>query len=187
MIDRKRSRFIAINNSYGDPVYDEKGTLIKYIPRDFVDIVWFGDPSWYEWHYEWLKDFSGLKVHCSENRWNRNPELKRLDRTKSRFGIETKPGFVCWNKSSGASAINLAYHLGAKRIILLGYDMRKIDGKKNWHQDHKTHQDLAPFKRFLKPFLRIAEDLEKLGVECLNATEGSAINVFPFVKLEEVL
>lgn len=178
---------IAVNNSYGDPVHDEKGTLVKYVPRDYVDIVWFGDPSWYEWHEEWLRDFGGLKVHCSENRWDRNPELKRLGRDKSKFGLSTKTGHVCWNKSSGASAINLACLLGAKRIILLGYDMRKIDGQKNWHQDHKVHQDDAPFKKFLKPFSKIAKDLKELGVECLNATEGSAIKQFPIIKLEEVL
>ena len=176
---------IAVNNSYGDPVYNEKGTLIKYVPRDFVDIVWFGDPNWYEWHEEWLKDFIGLKIHCSGNRWNRRSELKRLLRTKP-IGIETRPGFVAWNKSSGASAINLAYHLGVKRIILLGYDMRMVDGQKNWHQDHKEKKH-NPFKRFLAPFSEIAKDLKKLGVECVNATPESAIKQFPIIKLEEVL
>jgi len=104
-----------------------------------------------------------------------------------RDGLTTRPGdFVSWNRSSGAAAISLAHRLGAKRVILLGFDMRLIGGQKNWHDDHieKFHK---PFYRHLKSFPAIARDARELGIEILNATPGSAIKQFPFVDLEEVL
>jgi hypothetical protein len=73
---------------------------------------------------------------------------------------------------------------GAKHIILLGFDMRRVDGQKNWHDDHieKRHN---PFHRHLRSFPAIARDARNLGIEILNATPGSAIREFPFTTVEE--
>ena len=41
------------------------------------------------------------------------------------------------NGNSGAGAINLAYHFGARRILLVGMDMKPgPNGEKHWHPDH---------------------------------------------------
>ena len=52
-------------------------------------------------------------------------------------GIETRAGFVSWNSNTGVSAISLAYHLGVRTIVLLGFDMKNdADGNSNYHDDH---------------------------------------------------
>lgn len=113
-------------------------------------------------------------------------------------GIENGNGTISWNRCSGTSAINLAYHFGAKRIVLVGYDMKRIEAEDNWHDEHKkmhpnTHKKRTDekaermYKRYMSCMPAVAKDAEKLGVEIINATPGSAIEQFPMVKLEEVI
>lgn len=151
---------------------------------DWVDVCWFGDLKWWGWHKERLKSYTGLIITCN-TRMKKWSKMKVLLRGKV-AGIDTRPSHVSWNRSSGASAINLAYHFGAKRIILLGFDMRRIDGKKNWHDDHKEKIH-DPFIRHLKSFSQIKKDAEHLGLEIINATPGSAINQFPIMTLKDAM
>jgi len=66
--------------------------------------------------------------------------------------------------------------------------MRYVDGEKNWHKYYKDQQKKhEPYARFKFPFPHIAKGLKNHGVECLNATPGSELAVFPMVDLGEVL
>jgi len=171
----KGHRVIAVNNAYK--------------LADWIDVMFYGDCRWLGGHADGLKRFSGLKMTTCPNHdsnLGRSIGIKVLAKRRQ-HGIHSQPDAVNWNLSSGACAINVAVHLGAKRIILLGYDMRRVDGRNNWHPDHITTKDHNPYARFLTPFPIIAADLRRLGVECVNATPGSALTVFPIVDPEEVL
>lgn len=176
----KSKRVIGVNNAF------------KF--GSWVDICWFGDGKWFDWNHKELAKYSGLKVTC-------NPSFlteQRLfgygvlvvGRGKSN-GIETKKGYIAWNRTSGASAINFAYHLGVKRIVLLGFDMHSDKGNHNWHKEHKNRGanqlSYDPYERFLKPFPQIKEEADTLGIEILNATVESALAVFPMVNIKDVL
>ena len=163
------------------------GVNNAYKLGDWVDVCWFSDTRWFTWHQEALRNFAGLKAHCSAVK---SPFVKRLLRSKNKLGIDKNPRYVCWNMHSGGSAINFAYHLGAKRVILLGFDMKKIDIseklRSNWHEDHPSPDKKNPYNKFLESFSFIKKDADNLGLEILNATLDSAITDFKFVKLEEV-
>jgi len=168
------------------------GVNNAYLLGDWVDVCWFGDCRWFDWHKKNLKRFAGLKVTCCE-RCIREPGINVLKRSTKRWGIEKNPNAVSWNLSSGGSAINLAVHFGAKRIVLIGFDMKRVRvevapgkfaDKANWHDDHPA-PDKNPYERFLRPFKIIRKDLEELGIECINATPGSALTLFPVMALEE--
>jgi len=148
----------------------------------WVDVCLFGDIQWFHWNLESLRRFGGLVVSAHPGTWP--AWVKPMLRGKPE-GIETRRGFLSWNRSSGGAAVNLAVHLGAKRIVLIGYDMRLVDGKKNWHNKHKERPH-DPFERFLRPWKLIRADCAKLGVEIFNATPGSALTLFPFVTVEEM-
>ena len=178
----KKYRVIAVNNAYGTPVSKDRN-FCYYDPHDWVDVCWFGDERWYHWHKRSLRKFKGLIVCCRENMHGSG--VYGVCRGKPE-GIEARPRFVSWNRSSGASAINLAYHLGARKIVLLGFDMRRVDDKPNWHDDHPSPAK-NPYTRFLQPFPKIAADAKELGLEIINATPGSAIKQFPIMPLKEVL
>jgi hypothetical protein len=157
----------------------------------WVDVCWFGDLKWWNWHQEELFNFPGLVMTCNENaELKGEPWLKKLRRARipKSQGIVTTPAQVCWNACSGNSAINLAVLFGVKKIVLLGFDMKFIGEKedKNWHDAHKESKH-DPFRRFINVHKLIAEDAQKLGVEIINTSLESALNVYPKKRLEEVI
>jgi hypothetical protein len=152
----------------------------------WVDVCYFGDCGWYGQNLPAIRGYAGLKItscsRCPEAGWR---HVHRVRRTKP-YGIETKRDAVAWNNNSGASAINVAVHLGAKRIVLLGFDMQMKGDRKNWHQDYRGEQkNPALFEKHLRGFPHIARDAAALGVEILNATPESAVTQFPFVDIKD--
>jgi len=117
--------------------------------------------------------------------------IKVVDRDKP-FGLSDDPTKIRWNRNSGSSAINLAVHLGAKRIMLLGFDMKLKDHKdQHWHKLYgkkpkKESQIQKTFIRHSEGFPKIARDAKRLGVEILNVNPDSAITAFERVNLSDV-
>ena len=114
----KNRNIIAVNNSYGYPVFGRgrksgDGWLEqteRYISHDWVDIVWFGDGVWFDRHRIFLKDFKGIIAHCAPRIGSKNiPGLVFYKRSMEKaFGIEKDKKRIAWNKNSGSSAINFA-------------------------------------------------------------------------------
>ena len=173
------------------------GVNNAYLIGLWIDVAFFGDHSWYLVHRMRLAKFPNLKVTCNprfDGKTSRNDRVKFVARDREkRFGISPDPSKVAWNNNSGAAAINLAVHLGAKRIVLLGFDMKGNGAYTHWHGSHHRNEKDAtrikspPFRRHLKGFPTIARDAKKMGVEILNASPDSAIDVFPKASLLEVL
>lgn len=95
---------------------------------------------------------------------------------------------IHFGSNSGYQLINLVYHFGARKIILLGFDMQRTDGKSHHHGDHpgKLNRSL-PFHTWKKKFNRLAQDLREQSVEVINATRETALDCFPKMSLEEAL
>jgi hypothetical protein len=102
--------------------------------------------------------------------------------TYSRYGEYGTRRVAQHGSNSGAGAILLAATLGARQIMLLGYDC-KIDGKRHWHEDHKRPLgNCESAHRWPEYFRKAAELLS--GVDVVNCTPGSALDVFPMGELE---
>lgn len=162
-----------------------------------LNICWFGDKRWHEWNEEKLKQFKGIVASCHVN-FETHDDVRYLKRGKSK-GIDDREGFVSWNLCSGSSAINLAYHLGARLIILIGFDMKptkvidettgQIVERGQWHENHKIDylkKGYNPYGGYFAALPIIAEDAKRLGVEILNATIDTVIpdTIFPRISLE---
>ena len=158
----------------------------------WIDVCWSTDSRWLEWNKEDLRKFAGLKLSGIPKReagpFGDLGVLRVRRAAGQKTGISTDPGEIVWNLNSGASAINLAVHLGAQRIVLVGFDMKVAeDGNHNWHNDHRHRPpDNIYEKRFMSAFAPIAADLGKLGIECLNANPESAIEEFPKIHLTDL-
>jgi hypothetical protein len=197
-------------SSYLEPIYKKHliGINNAYQLGRWIEVIFFGDNSWYLAHCRMLAQYAGLKVTCNPRFYHksvgRHDNIKYLERDKNhRHGISTKPGMVSWNDNSGFAAISLACHFGVKRIVLLGFDMRlDRDSVSHWHGHHREkYGDIKkreeknkkgkakspPFRRHLRGCQAIANDAKRMGVEILNASPKSAIKDFPRVKLSEVL
>lgn len=100
------------------------------------------------------------------------------------FGIKTAR--IEHYRNSGGGAVSLAIARGAKRIILLGYDMQKTGGMSHWHGDHP---------RGLGSAGKISEwpvEFENLkrknpGIEIINFTRETALTCFARRPLEDAL
>ena len=88
----------------------------------------------------------------------------------------------------------MAAHLGVKRALLIGYDMREVDGASHWHgmrkkadgNDMRSGGDVYA-KAMLPRFPTLVEPLRRRGVEVINCTPGSALDVWPMGELNDVI
>ncbi len=87
-------------------------------------------------------------------------------------------------------AVNLAWHLGATRIVLLGYDMQATGGKLHWHGQHVNKLgDPSPslMRTWASAAASMGRDLVELGVDIINCSRQSAAQGWPRRPLEDVL
>lgn len=102
-------------------------------------------------------------------------------------GLDANPTKVRTGNTSGYSAINLACHLGAAKIVLLGYDMRPApDGRQNFVETTAYTKKKPPYQ-WLEVFASLVEPLTAAGVAILNASRETALPYFPRVSLAEAL
>jgi len=156
----------------------------------WVDVCYFGDCHFYSENLEDLRQFGGLIVSSCQRDGRGWGFVRRVRRSKDKpFGIESKRSdSIAWNNNSGASAVNIAYWLGAKRIVLVGFDMHPEKGRHNWHDLYpKRQRGFNPYPRHMICWPIIAKDAKQLGIEILNATPGSAIQDFPYIELNEAI
>lgn len=104
-------------------------------------------------------------------------------------GLTSDPGRLATGGNSGYSAINLAVHLGARRIVLLGYDLQATGGQDHFfgsHQHGHSKRSL-PFGLFQYHFPSILAPLSDLGVSVVNASRDTALDLFPRMSITEAL
>lgn len=163
---RGQARVIAINQAY---------TLASW-----ADVLYACDARWWAWH-KGVPAFAGLKYALEKDaaRW---PGVQVLKNTGTE-GLERDASGVKTGKNSGFQAINLAVHLGAAKILLLGYDMHGA----HFFGDYPWAPTIPPFHSFLDRFATLVEPLKALGVEVVNCTPRSALKAFPFQPLAQAL
>lgn len=121
------------------------------------------------------------------------------------WGIQEDPHYLAWNRSTGGCAVNLAFHLGASEIVLIGFDMRAEGKKHNWHDVYEPHYAKSESRdvgflpkpplthyqvHFMHAFKRLAEDLKTLKVPWWNTYQYSALvdrGFTPYKPLGELL
>jgi hypothetical protein len=101
-------------------------------------------------------------------------------------GLSENPSALALGHHSGYQAINLAVHLGAAKIILLGYDLQPTGGQDHFFGKH-WHGRTPPFELFRSSFPSIVEPLKQAGVEVVNASRETALAIFPRMTLAEAL
>lgn len=172
-VETCRGRFpvVAVNDTY------------RLAP--WADLLWACDGKWWEAHAG-VPTFGGLKfsLEASAGHW---PGVQVLSNTGDR-GVELEPTGVRTGKNSGYQAINVAIHLGAKRIGLLGYDMQTLNGQPtHFFGEHpRSLRRSSPYAMFRTYFDSLVEPLKALGVEVVNCTRSSALDCFPRLPLESL-
>ena len=139
-----------------------------------------------------FRSFGGLKVTIRKEFLNMEPFDVQVVRKGQEYGLCQVPGAVGHGYNSGHQVVNLCWHLGVRRVVLMGFDMRRVDGKSHW-EGHDGHpgQPSSPeeYDMYMLPFFpKLAEDLEKDGsMKVVNGTVGSALTCFEFTTLDAEL
>lgn len=105
-------------------------------------------------------------------------------------GYCEEPGTINTGGNSGFQALHLAAQWGARRVVLLGYDMQRTNGKEHHYGKHAGGlANGAGFKLWIPRFKPLLRDLQAMGVEVLNATRATALPEawVRRIALEEVL
>lgn len=174
-MDPPNRRVIAINTSYAK--------------APWADILYACDGRWWTTYFKGTTHFSeAAKTFAPNQMWTQDKDtaqklgIKFIESAKL-FGLNKNPNKINQGQSGGYQAINIAYHAGAKKIVLLGFDAKGG----HHHGDHPPGiAARSPFKAWIENFRGLAADLKAEGVEVVNCSEGTAIDAFPVRPLEEV-
>lgn len=171
---------IAVQDSY------------KLMP--WADALYGSDLLWWRHHGD-CKGFEGEKwsTHApmgshiddkseAQEKWN-----VRLVYGRDSSGFSTDQGVIHYGSNSGFQAINLAILKGATEIVLVGFDMRRVEGQAHFFGDHpKGLSNCQDYSRFLPMFEGAARKLPA-RISIINATPDSALKSFPMMGLDEAL
>lgn len=157
---------------------------------NYPEIIYACDKDW--WKRTWLKD-DGIREHkalrvvmdYSKLDLRHIPDLRYLHYTGV-YNFDFNEGCVRSGNNSGHSAVNLAVNLGARKCILLGYDMCVLQ--------NKTHFDGCPhirvphdvFDMFRSNLTQAAKLLEG-KMEVVNCSKQSALKCFPKMSIAEAI
>lgn len=166
---RGKASVIAINDAY------------RLAP--WADVLYACDARWWEWH-RGVPSFQGLKFSLQKRaaQW---PGVRVLRNTGTE-GLERKPTGLRTGRNSGYQAINLARHLGAVRVLLLGYDMQHTGGKTHWHGDHPGSPP-SYVGSFRSSFKALAQVLHEYQLTIINCSRETALSCFPRQAIDDVL
>lgn len=157
-----------------------------------AEIMYFCDSEWFR-HHKGCRDYVG-EIWTSHSLAPANDKRKLFDEYKELNVIQGKegngfsfdPAFLHYGRNSGFQAVNLALLFGATSIVLVGFDMRIVEGKEHFFGGHPAGlrgTTKEQFEGFVQAF-----EQAKLpeGIEIFNATPGSALKCFPSITLDGV-
>ncbi len=152
----------------------------------WADVLYAGARQWWMRYGSQVRGWAGVKY---------TGDVRAAGQYGCRFvrrvpgeGLCTKINAVHPGGNSGYQAVNLAWHLGAKQIVLLGFDMHRRNGA-HWHGEH-VHMLSAPqahIQQWVKLFRPLAKDLKERGVSLINATPSSDLDCIDSLPLDQAI
>lgn len=153
----------------------------------WADLLYACDKKWWDYH---KPKFSGEKWTQSREAANAYG-LHHISGTDSP-GLSLMPGLIyfggsCVGGNSGFQLLNLIVLMGARNIVLLGYDMQ-TDGQDHWFGRHPDKLFSPPnFRNWIGMFEMAARQLKEIGVSVTNCTRSTALDCFPCAHLKNVI
>lgn len=144
----------------------------------------FGDSKWFFHHSESLQAYEGDLYGALNSK-----KTKLLGKVKplKRYAKGLHADGVGWNGNTGMVALNLAILLGAVRIYLLGFDMKRTAEQSNWHPNNLDKNPDTVYHKFLdwSKYVRTDWDNKFPLIDIINVTDDSALDLFPKIPTKE--
>jgi len=161
----------------------------------WAEVLYSSDRPWWA-HYNGVPSYGGTRIgvgwrpkDASAIRVPSGVAITVLENT-GHDGLEHDPRGLRTGSNSGYAAVNLAVHLGARRILLVGYTLGTHGGRSHFFGSHPRglHESRSEhYAAFRRAFETIVAPLGALGVEVVNCTPGSQLDVFAHADLAAML
>lgn len=155
----------------------------------WADALYAADASFWE-RYPAALEFPRLKCSAMAQKLKPGHGVERVGIFRVADGrdrpIREPIGTVAGGGNSGFQAVNLAAQFGARRIVLIGFDM----GGTHWHGDHAAplrnprQSTLAEWRQTMD---EAAPVYAEWNVEVLNASPISALTAYRKVSVRDAL
>lgn len=155
----------------------------------WCDIMYGGDAPW------WRVNDYGRKFHVKriglairDIEWEREATRNGLSIIQGRNmpGLSPDPRLLHLGYHSGFQAVNLAYLMGARKILLLGYDYCAPADKTHFFGCRPGARP-SPYALFRHAFDGCHEYLSSMGVQVINCSAVTTLTEFPRLDLRNAL
>lgn len=149
------------------------------------DVHFFADCSFADEHWAGVMSSPIKRRVTLCRRWATELRAKLLVRGRGR-PLDTTPGHVSAT-NSGTMAANWSINEGHDVVILLGMDLREVDGRKHWHDGYRHKSPPKTCEQMLEEWRGIRAASEALGRRILHGTPGSALDEVEYRPLRGIL
>jgi len=160
------------------------GVNDAYKKIDFMDEHYACDAKWWKVHGDKINE---MYPHLSK--WCHDREGAeygaKIVKGKNGEGFSQDNSYINTGCNSGYQVLNLGYHWGITKSLLVGYNMKPINGQTHFFQGREpTLRTQSPYNKFIKNFNTIQPEIAKTIINC---TPNSALNTFYKQPLEEAI
>lgn len=166
-----RARFIATNKSW------------RLAP--WADMLFAVD--WRFWKaFGGVPEFNGMKVtsdhYCQHKHWG--VFALKSPRVNNDVLCNNWPT-IAWGGNSGMGALNIAHHLGAAKIIMVGFDMNDTS---HWHPPHDEPELTNPIQQNVDRWRRVVDAAApRFRARVINCSPRSALKAYEKMSFAEAL
>lgn len=165
---------------------DRKAIVINTTFRLFLDadVLYACDHQWWKAYIKEVKSNFKGDLWTQDKKAQKDHNINWIE-SKSEKGLNPRKGVINQGGNSGYQAIGLAVQAGAKKIYLFGFDMHGC----HWHGPHpeKHLAKVNVYDTWLSFFPQMSEDLKVKQIEVINYTPNSALKVFPYRDIKELM
>jgi len=154
----------------------------------WADILYFCDRKWYLWHREsdWFQAFEGriIKGSLDDRDCITDFGIKNV-LLGGDYGYVARPDAICHGRNSGYAAVHLAAKRGAKKIVLIGYDMGfDPDKPSHFHGGHPTDVKPSNYEVMMERWPSLVAELPD-GIDVVNCSIRTRLDCFRHGQLEQ--
>lgn len=168
-----RADVLAVNNAY--------------LRAPWARWVYGCDYGWWAYHIADVRRMATGELWTQDADAAREFGLQRIECDPYGIGLCRTPGKINGGNNGGYQALGKAFHDGATKIVLLGYDM----GGLHWHGEHPKEisgpAHATDYALYASAFPALAIDLDAAGVEVVNCSRKTNLTCFRRSTIEQEL
>lgn len=163
---RNLCRVVVVNDNY------------RRVPNG--DIEYAADGAWWKTHIARVRQQFGGELWTPDHKAAAAYALNWVEFVIGDRPLPADDARISGGRNSGLQGMMLARQRGARRLILVGFDMQcGPAGKEHWFGSHPTHLANGNPQTFVKHFNNIAGPLRDEGTEVINCSAMTALKCFP--------